>query len=517
MKVLGKNGDALIIQRIIQAVLLLSSVAGCAATPRPSERFASTASGKQIATIEIDHGADFPRESGLQGPNPVDFYIAIALERNPEIRAALSTVEAQAHVVPQVTALDDPMVSNGLWPFPERSPQMAMGRMPYALMVSQGIPWFGKLRTRGEVAQQEVRMAIARLAQAELKVVEDVRLAYYDLYFNQRSLDITEENKRLLEDLLQIADTRYRTGETSQQDVLRAQVELDRVDERIILLRQALEEVQADLTRLLHADADARPEALREMVASSVPTEIHRLYEMAVRCQPELEEQLAGIAKEKQNEVLARLQYYPDLTVGIGWDVMTTNRALAPTADGMDNFGFTIGFNIPIWREKLRAGVNEARQRTLANARRYDAARDDTFRQIRRFTIQARALDEQAQLYRENIVPRADQTLQISIADYSVGRVDFLTVIDNWMQLLMFQIQMVRLEANLEQALASLERAVGCAVVVPAQRESLEPEEVVPDGKEIIPAPFIDPAREESIEGFNPSTPSSRGVGRARE
>ena len=414
----------------IAAVLV---VAGCATPPPPVPEYAATASRIQFAaaSVEFEQAVTLPTEPALEGAHPVDLYVGIALARNPEVLAARRAVSAQAQVIPQVTALDDPMVTNTFWPIPERSPQTAMGRMPYALMVSQDVPWFGKLRVRGEVAEQEVKMALARLAQSELRVVEEVRLAYYDIYFNQRAIQITLENRRLLEDLLQIADARYRTGEASQQDVLRAQVELDRVDERLIGLRQAHQEAQADLARLLHTDPDTRPEALTELERSSAPAEIDRLYELAVRCRPELQEQLAAIVREQRNEELARLRYYPDVKLGFGWDLMTTSQALAPTADGMDNFGFTVGFNIPIWRDKLRAGVNEAQQRVVESARRYDAARDDTFRQVRRLMVQARALEEQITLFRDNIIPRAEQTLQVSIADYRVGRIDFLTLIDN--------------------------------------------------------------------------------------
>lgn len=470
------------------AMAAMLVVAGCATPPPHVPEYAATASRIKFAaaSVEFEQPVTLPPEPALQGSHPVDFYVGIALERNPGVLAARRAVAAQAQVIPQVTALDDPMVTNTFWPIPEHSPQYTiMGRMPYALMVSQDVPWFGKLRVRGEVAEQEARMALARLAQSELRVVEEVRLAYYDIYFNQRAIEITLGNRRLLEDLLQIADARYRTGEASQQDVLRAEVELDRLDERLIGLRQAHQEAQADLASLLHANPDAQPGTLSELERSSVPAEIERLYDLAVRCRPELQEQMAALVREQRNEELARLRYYPDVTLGFGWDVMTTSQAVSPTADGMDNFAFSVGFNIPLWRDKLRAGVNEAQQRVVENARRYDAERDDTFRQIRRLMVQARALEEQIRLFRDNIIPRASQALHVSIADYRVGRIDFLTLIDNWTQLLMFQVQLVRLEASLKQTLASLERAVGCALAEanpPAGMPAAAEAELLPPG-----------------------------------
>jgi outer membrane protein, heavy metal efflux system len=404
----------------------------------------------------------------LQGAHPVDFYVAIALELNPEIQAARRAVEAQAQVMPQVTALDDPMLSTTLMPISAYSLQTAAGRATSTLTLSQKLPWRGKLRVRGEVAEEELRMAQARLAQTQLEVVEDVRLAYHELLFSQRATDITREHRQLLEDLLQIADALYRTGETSQQDVLRAQVELDRLDDRLIGLRRAQQQAQADLASLLHTAPGAEPQALPEVAASPVPAQIEPLYERAARCRPRLQERAAAVAREQRREELARLQSFPDVTLGMSWQSMTTDRALSGVANGNDNLMLTVGANLPIWRARLRAGVSEAQQRVLESASRHAAARNDTFRQIRRLMVQARALDEQLQLFRENIIPHAEQTLQVSVADYRVGSVSFLQLIDNWTQLLAFEVQHARLEASREQALASLEAAVGCPLTGPA-------------------------------------------------
>ena len=98
----------------------------------------------------------------------------------------------------------------------------------------------------------------------------------------------------------------------------------------------------------------------------------------------------------------------------------------------------------------------------MASTRQYDAERDDTFRQVRRQIAQIDATERQIDLFEDAILPRAEQTLQVSIVDYRTGRVDFLQVIDNYAELLAFQIQRARLEANLGPALASLERVVGC-------------------------------------------------------
>jgi outer membrane protein TolC len=455
------------------AILLLA--AGCAAPPTGTSVVTKTFYPVQLAAASDEAGgpATLPLEADLEGAHSVDYYVQIALDRNPEILAAQQGIAAQAEVVPQVTALDDPMLSDTVMPIENHSIQTAAGRGPNTLSLSQRFPWFGKLRVRGEVAEQETQMALTRLAQAELKIVEDVYLAYYELYFNQRAIKITEANERLLNDLLKFAEARYRTGQASQQDVLRAQVELDKLQNDLISLRRQYQQSQADLARVLHTSPGSDVKAA-DLNVPSAPEEIDRLYEAAIRCRPELQERLHAIVRNQRVEELARLQYYPDMTLGVGWQAITTKAAVSPVANGNDNVAFGIGVNLPIWRNKLRAGVSEAEHRVAESSRRYDATRDDTFRLIKRQMIQVRALEQQIALFRDSIIPKTEQTLRVSTADYRVGKVDFQQIIDNWSDMLMFQIQLVRLEASQGQALASLERVVGCQLATLPTEEASE-------------------------------------------
>ena len=168
------------------------------------------------------HAAIPPAAAELAGPRPVQDYIAFALGRNAGIQAARSRVDAAANRVPQAASLEDPMFTANGWPFYPNVPQTAGGRMTAEVMVSQQVPWMGKLRGRAEAAEAEVNAARARLAAEELNTIEAVKRAYYDLHLAEQSIRITEQNRSLLAQVLQIAEARYQTGATSQQDVTSA-------------------------------------------------------------------------------------------------------------------------------------------------------------------------------------------------------------------------------------------------------------------------------------------------------
>ena len=147
-----------------------------------------------------------PAPPELTGPQPVDAFIRRALAENRTVQAAYHNVQSLKHRIPQVTALDDPVASNTIFPIPSVAPQYSlMGYNPYNLTLAQQFPWFGTLRLRGEVAERDVQVALAELAAAQLDAVAAVKRAYYDLYASQRTEEILAENRKILEDFRAIA------------------------------------------------------------------------------------------------------------------------------------------------------------------------------------------------------------------------------------------------------------------------------------------------------------------------
>ncbi len=398
------------------------------------------------------------------GAHPVEHYIQVALQQNPEIRARDSRVAAFKEVIPQVTSLPDPVLSSTVWPIPSHSPQTASGRIPIGVTLAQKFPWFGKLELRGEIASREAQIALTQLAETQLKVIEDVKTLYHELYYNQQAINITKENQEFLEVFIRLANARSSVGKASQQDVLRAQVELRRLQDLLVRFARQLKVSQADLARVLSIPPKTNLRARDELPETPVPEQLDRLYQLALRARPELKGRMEAILRDRQKVELAKLDFYPDVTVGLSWSVITSDQSISPVRNGNDTVGLAFSLNLPIWKEKLHAGVREAQNREAESASLYQVARDDTYRFIRRFTVQARALEEQIKLYREpktGIIAKSEQALRVSFADYRVDKIDALQVLDNYTQLLRFRIQLTRLEASLGQVLASLERAVG--------------------------------------------------------
>lgn len=399
-----------------------------------------------------------PEMPQFAGAHPVEDYIQFALGQNPQIQAARLRVESLANRVPQAASLQDPMLGLTVQPEPV---QTAAGQQELAMTASQKLPWFGKLSTQADVAEQEVELARAQLRAAELAVIEQVKRAYYQLYFVQQAIRITEEDQGQLKLIENIVDRMYRVQrKVTQQDVLRVQVEVLRIETDLVKLRQQLDSAQARLARQLHISPETQLRALDNLPPEQIPQDLDGLYRRAIASRPELHAALAAIDRDRLAADRARLDYFPDLTLGLTW-IDTSTAGISPVANGRDAFLIGATVNLPVYRKRLDAGVREAETRAVASARQYDSVKDQTMEEVKDLFAQAVSQEELLRLFRDEIIPKAQQTLDQSLREYQVAEVDFLQLIDNWRQLLRFHIAEKQLEAQLRQTLASLARVVG--------------------------------------------------------
>ncbi|MCR9206872.1 MAG: TolC family protein [bacterium] len=385
-----------------------------------------------------------------------------ALSRHPKILAARQRVAAASNVIPQAKALPDPTFNNTFWPFHDNALQTAGGRVGNQMSVNQKVPFPDKLKTKAIIASREVQIAQTEVDGIAREITESVRLAYYEVWFATRAIAIIEETKDLVADLTDVAEARYRSG-GSQQDVLRAQLETDRLDEQLITLRRQKQVAQADLATLLQQPVDLLPEATDELGITDTPQQIEELIALAEQCNPKLRGLAWEIQRDRDKERLACLQQYPDFNVGLSWGLISDGHdVISPVANGNDNLSISFGTTLPIWREKINAGIREAAHRRSSTTRRLEAERDELYGKIRRLIVQADALAEQRDIYENRIIPRTEGTLELSIADYRGKRTDFFTLIETYRELLMFETQLARIDATLAGTIAQLDRTVGC-------------------------------------------------------
>ena len=195
--------------------------------------------------------------------------------------------------------------------------------------------------------------------------------------------------------------------------MLRAQVEVSNLNGELIRLRQQLESSQARLAQVLHISPDTPIRAIEQLPSEQIPRDLDRLYRQAVAARPELQAQLAAVHVIASNVELARLAYFPDFAFTVDWMGMATEGALSPSADGVPDVGIGMMVNLPIYRKRLDAGVRESEAKTVASARKYDSLRDQTVQEVKDLLVQATSQNELIDLFRDDIIPKSDQTLRV--------------------------------------------------------------------------------------------------------
>jgi outer membrane protein, heavy metal efflux system len=380
--------------------------------------------------------------------------VAEALRANPEIRAAEQHVEALRARVPQAKTLPDPTVTTG-W-VGKALPYVVRDNFPPSyrgFTATQAFPFPGKLKLRGKIADRESQAAWWDYEATRRQVVSEVKMAYYQYAYFHKALEITTNNRVLLEQLTKIAEARYEAGKGLQQDVLKGQVELSQLLGRIAILQEEEQTAAARINTLLNRDAEAPlgPPAPLEPIKAGHTLE--ELYRLAKANDTGLQHDQEMIARDQDAVALARKSYDPDFAVSYTYQ---------ERPDLFDTQGAFVTLNIPVfYKSKQRQQVVEAGRTLASDHSSQESRRTKLEYLVKEQFLAAEQASRLAVLYSQAIVPQSSQTLESSELAYETGRVDFLTTLDNFINLLDFQVNYYREVSNYWISLAGLEPLVG--------------------------------------------------------
>lgn len=235
----------------------------------------------------------------------------------------------------------------------------------------------------------------------------------------------------------------------------------------------------AMLNRVLNRPPTTGVPTLEEFDVRGVGVKLEDLFTAAAGQNPDLLRLKQQLERDRQSVELAKLAYWPDFTLGFEWMYMRPRDAFVPppnpqtgmlpainrmSEEGTDNWAITLSVNIPLWIEKIEGGIREAHSRLLATQHEYVATKNRVNFEIEDAFARVQAQRELAAIFKDTIIPQAQQAYEVSRAAYSAGASDFLFVIDNWQKWLMFTIQYHRALGELERSVADLEAAIGLSL-----------------------------------------------------
>jgi cobalt-zinc-cadmium efflux system outer membrane protein len=399
-------------------------------------------------------------DDGQRAPVLLGTVLDAVARSNPRLDAARALARAARARVPGVTRPPDPQLQFGFmnYQLPSLRPMEGIGMTQFQLM--QMVPVAGKLRLAGAVATARADAASTRVADAGLDLRVRTAMSFYDLYAVDGALRVALETRRLLQDLAIIADRMYQVGEGRQADVLRASVEIARMQEEIVRMQTMRTTMQARLNALLVLPADTPIGAPQLPIFPVSPSTLDSLTGLAERNRPVLVAGAQDVEVANASVELARREIWPDLQLGVQYGQQ--RGLMGPQRMG----SLMIGAALPIF-----ATSRQLQMREEANAMRAMAAADlasmrtetrGAVAEAYANVLRARRL---ADLYRTSVLPQAEASVTSSRAAYRVSTVPFMTLLDAQMTLNRYRQELFTLESDEGKAWAELEMLTGRILV----------------------------------------------------
>lgn len=377
---------------------------------------------------------------------PLSTYLRFAAEHNPALQRLYAEWMAAVEQIAVARGWPDPRLSytNYL-----ASVETALGPQQHAIALSQAIPWFGKLSLKGDAQERAALAAEQRFRQARLDLYARTARAYYEYAYLAQAEAVTRENLELMRFQEGVARARYRTESARYSDLVKAQVELGVLEDRLRTLQAQRSALAAGLNAALGRPADALLPWPVPLVEAGIDFgDTTTLRDRLRRNSPALRAAELERDRRERLEALARRNLYPDFMLGVK-TVLTDPSELTSFEDrGRDAWMGTISLNLPIWRGKLNAAIRaaEARQRAAEHGvRSLEQALDARLSSVL-FALEDAA--RKIRLYDRNLLPKAEQSLGAADTAYRAGHASFLDVIDAERTLLRFQLDLARARAD---------------------------------------------------------------------
>jgi len=381
-----------------------------------------------------------------------------AEKNNPQIQAARHAWQSAKQIPTQVATLPDPQVVLQQMNVGSPRPFAGYSNSDFAYIgvgFSQDLPYPGKLRLRGEIAQKDADASQQKYESLRRVVLAAVKMAYFQLGYLAKRQKTLDEDAQLLEQVEQAAESRYRNGLGNQQDVLQAQLERTKLLREINMNQLEQGKLQAELKNLLNRSQTSKDIETLELSESTPVYNFDQLLAETKASNPELAGMQKMVEREGLQIDLAKKDFYPDFNVQGMWQRTDPSQFRA-------YYQFTVGMSIPIYRSRRQrpelAQAEAGRDRAKSE---FEMQSQQTAFQLRQQFLTAEKSAELLKIYREGLIPQARAELQAGMAAYQSNRQDFQALLASFLDVLKLDEEYWQTLSEHETALAQMEELTG--------------------------------------------------------
>jgi outer membrane protein TolC len=274
------------------------------------------------------------------------------------------------------------------------------------------------------------------------------------------AIQVTESEKDILSNLERAAKERFETNQAPQQDVIKAQVVISKLIDKLFLLRQQRESLTAKMNSLLDRPRGSPLGRLKEFAAADFKYSLEELHSFSKENRQELIAADLDVQNKQFQESLAKLDYLPDFTLGINY-IQIGDGYTTVSNDGQDAWMGTVAINIPIWFDRLNAQLKEKKANLEASKKNYQNLENSVAYEVEDLYFKIITYQDIISLYRTALIPQTEQSFQAAKTAYETGKVDFLNWLDSERVLLQTRLACYKAIADYQKSIAFLERIVG--------------------------------------------------------
>ncbi len=400
----------------------------------------------------------FGQERAASTPTPLSQLLAEAQANNPQLAAADHEARAARQVVPQATTLPDPKLTYQQFSVGSPKPFAGYTNSNFAYIgvgASQELPYPGKLRLRGQIADRDADTKQAEVGVISTGITDAVKADYLQLAYLQQTLGILRQNEAVLDQLIQDATAHYQVGQGMQQDVLEAQLNRTKIVREITMHHQQMGQLQALLKGLLNRDQQSPDIVTEDLKETPLKPAADELLALVKKNDPQIQVDASAVQKQDAQVASAKREGKPDFEVGYMYQ--NTDRKYR------DYYMFTFDVRFPR-KKRVNAEVAEAQEKLIASRQTLDAHLAQQLSQVQQLYVQASSDEEQLKEYREGLVPQSDAAYRATLSTYASNKDQFTHVLSYFTDLLNLKLEYAQILLDHETALAHLESLTGATL-----------------------------------------------------
>jgi outer membrane protein TolC len=376
---------------------------------------------------------------------------------NPALKAARLDWVARLRKADEPT-LPDPSVMFTYLPAPVFT---ARGSQRWQIRAEQRFPFPGKIRLQKEIAIEDAYITQQRAAELDLELSFELKRAYHALTRIVRQEQLARSFKDRLSEFENAAASRYRIGEGSQQAIIKAQLERNTLDGRLLSLDRSRRKTEAMISRL-RGDGEVIRLSPRESAHRPLPDwlDIDLLVQMALHQRPDIRALDASVRRSQHTEDLARKELYPDIGLSVSY-IGIDQEPTPATADGQDALAVSASVRVPLFRSGKKAAIDGAQITQTSAALRKKDAEIELRSAISDILWRLDREHERETLIRETLIPQAQTTFDLALSGYTNGKLQFIDLLDAERSLFAARNELELAREHYAVSIAELESVLG--------------------------------------------------------